>query len=201
MLSTYKYAESIQMMQLTCFCYLELDLVADKAILDVHVPRCMLFPNKNILYEYWQSHSNTLRPGQNGRHFAEHIFKYICLNWHCCIIIQIWLSFLSKVQLMISQHWLSINYLIINDGPFHRRIYTSPWLVLFTVSNLPSGLMCLTVRVLSIGMGSSHTQLTWHTELTTWNIRSSEIWIQTEVSHQHIITVTSRGRHFVSNHL
>ena len=38
---------------------------------------------------------NTLRPRQNGRHFPEDIFKWICLL----------LSLLLRVQLTISQHW------------------------------------------------------------------------------------------------
>ena len=36
----------------------------------------------------WDSVRNTLRPGQNGRHF-ENIFKRIFLYGNCCILIQI----------------------------------------------------------------------------------------------------------------
>ena len=45
---------------------------------------------------------NTLRPGQNGRHFADDIFKCIFLNENVWIPTKISLKF---VQLTIFQHW------------------------------------------------------------------------------------------------
>ena len=39
---------------------------------------------------------NTLRPRQNGRHFADDIFKYIFLNENVWIIIKISLKFVPK---------------------------------------------------------------------------------------------------------
>ena len=45
----------------------------------------------------WQG-VNTLRPGQDGRHFADDIFKYIFLNENIWIVINISLKFVSKGQ-------------------------------------------------------------------------------------------------------
>ena len=45
---------------------------------------------------------NTLRPRQNGRHFADDIFKCIFLNENVSIVVKISLKF---VQLTIFQHW------------------------------------------------------------------------------------------------
>ena len=42
---------------------------------------------------------NTLRPIQNGSHFANTIFKFIFLNENCCISIQILLKFVPKGQI------------------------------------------------------------------------------------------------------
>ena len=39
---------------------------------------------------------NTLKPGQNGRHFADDLFKYIPLNWNVEISIKISLEFVPK---------------------------------------------------------------------------------------------------------
>ena len=45
---------------------------------------------------YELTHSPTPPPGQNGRHFADDIFKCIFLNENLCILIQISLKFVSK---------------------------------------------------------------------------------------------------------
>ena len=37
--------------------------------------------------------TNTLRPGQNGRNFADDILKYIFSDENCCILIEISLKF------------------------------------------------------------------------------------------------------------
>ena len=42
------------------------------------------------------SHINTLRPRQNGRHFADYIFKWIFLNENVRISIKISLKFVPK---------------------------------------------------------------------------------------------------------
>ena len=39
---------------------------------------------------------NTLRPRQNGRHFADDVFKCIFLNKNVCILLQISLKFVPK---------------------------------------------------------------------------------------------------------
>ena len=39
---------------------------------------------------------NTLRPRQNGRHFAEDVFKCIFCNQNLCILIKILLKFVPK---------------------------------------------------------------------------------------------------------
>ena len=51
---------------------------------------------------------NTLRPRQNGRHFADDIFKCIFLNENVWIPIKISLSLFLRVQLTISQHWFRL---------------------------------------------------------------------------------------------
>ena len=42
---------------------------------------------------------NTLRPRQNGLHFADDIFKYIFLNWQVWISLKIWYECVSKVRI------------------------------------------------------------------------------------------------------
>ena len=42
---------------------------------------------------------NTLRPRQNGRHFADDIFKWILLNENVWILIKISLTFVPKVSM------------------------------------------------------------------------------------------------------
>ena len=39
---------------------------------------------------------NTLRPRQNGRHFADDVFKCIFLNEYVCILLKISLKFVAK---------------------------------------------------------------------------------------------------------
>ena len=48
---------------------------------------------------------NTLRPSQNGRHFADDIFKCIFLNWSIWILIKFHWSLFLRVQLIICHHW------------------------------------------------------------------------------------------------
>ena len=48
---------------------------------------------------------NTLRPRQNGRHFADDNFKCLFLNENVWNSIKISLKFVRKVQLTIFQHW------------------------------------------------------------------------------------------------
>ena len=43
--------------------------------------------------------------GQFGRHFADSIFKFSFLCELFCILIYVSLTFISKIQLAISQHW------------------------------------------------------------------------------------------------
>ena len=67
---------------------------------------------------YLGSHSKykpvyTLKPWQNGCHFANDIFKFISLNENCCILIQILLKFVPKglisnkpaMVLIMAWHW------------------------------------------------------------------------------------------------
>ena len=53
---------------------------------------------------------STLRPRQNGRHFADDIFKCIFLNENVCISLKISLKFVSKVRMnntpAMVQKWL-----------------------------------------------------------------------------------------------
>ena len=41
-------------------------------------------------------HDELISPGQNGRHFADDIFKYICMNESVSILIKISLKFVAK---------------------------------------------------------------------------------------------------------
>ena len=48
---------------------------------------------------------NTLRPRQNGRNFADDIFKYVSLNENLWISIPIPLKLVPEGLITISQHW------------------------------------------------------------------------------------------------
>ena len=50
-----------------------------------------------IALENWLFIFNTLRPRQNGRHFPDDIFKYICFNENVLISIKFPLKFIPKV--------------------------------------------------------------------------------------------------------
>ena len=56
-------------------------------------------------WRYWYSF-DTLRPGQNGRHFADDIFIWILLNENVGVSIKFLLKFIRWVQLTASQHWV-----------------------------------------------------------------------------------------------
>ena len=49
---------------------------------------------------------NSSPPGQNGRHFADDIFRYIFVNKRYCILIIIALKFVPKGPIKITWHWL-----------------------------------------------------------------------------------------------
>ena len=51
---------------------------------------------------------NTLRPGHDGRHFADDIFTCIVINENCCIVIKFSLKCVRKIQLTIIQHLVQI---------------------------------------------------------------------------------------------
>ena len=54
----------------------------------------------DMMYCSWRlSVINTLRPRQNGRHFADDIFKHIFLNENVCISIKMSLKFVLKGQI------------------------------------------------------------------------------------------------------
>ena len=73
---------------------------------------------------------NTLRPTQNGRHFADDMFKWIFLNENVWIPIEISLKFVPKgpinnipalVRIMAGRQAI----IWTNDDPVQRRIYAS----------------------------------------------------------------------------
>ena len=68
------------------------------------------------LYSFWVV--NTLRPRQNGRHFADDIFKYIFLNENVWIPIKISLKF-DPVTIQATSHYLNEWWLV------YWRIYAS----------------------------------------------------------------------------
>ena len=49
---------------------------------------------------------NSYPPGQNGRHFADHIFRCIFVNKKCIFNLQFYnIRSYPRVQLIITQHW------------------------------------------------------------------------------------------------
>ena len=77
---------------------------------------------------------NTLRPRQNGRHFADAIFKCNLLNENVWIPIKSSLKFVPKgpinyipalVQIMAWQHNRRQAIIWTNDDPVQQRIYAS----------------------------------------------------------------------------
>ena len=69
-------------------------------------------PNVSILYIIvtvnhidWHNTFNTLRPRQNGRHFADDIFKCIFLTKMFEFQLKFHSSLFLRVQLTIFQHW------------------------------------------------------------------------------------------------
>ena len=62
---------------------------------------------------------NTLRPRQNGRHFADDIFKYIFLNKNAWISLKISLKFVPRVQIN--------NILALVQIMAWRRLGDKPW--------------------------------------------------------------------------
>ena len=44
----------------------------------------------------WVIKFNTLRPGQDGRHFSDDIFKCIFINENCCVLIKCSLKYVRK---------------------------------------------------------------------------------------------------------
>ena len=76
---------------------------------------------------------NSSHLGQNGRHFADHIFKCIFMNEKICISIRISLKFFPKCPIdkkrIGSGNGLALNnreaIIWIDADPVHRRIYAS----------------------------------------------------------------------------
>ena len=102
-------------------------------------------PDPMVMYHQWDPLTlNTLRPRQNGRHFADIIFKCIFLNENVWISIEISLKFIPKgpmhnipalVQIMAcadqaTSHYLHQWWLI------YWRIYTSLGLTELTLNML-----------------------------------------------------------------
>ena len=74
-----------------------------------------------------------LMPRQNGRQFAEDIFKRVFLNENFRTLIEISLKFVRKVQINNKQHrfmkywrWLATSHYLTNDRLAYWRIYVSP---------------------------------------------------------------------------
>ena len=63
--------------------------------------------SKNLIRQFFELNRvfNTLRPRQNGRHFADDIFKYIFLNENAWISLKISLKFVPKGPINNIQHW------------------------------------------------------------------------------------------------
>ena len=67
---------------------------------------------------------NTLRPEQNGQHFADNIFKCVFLKWNNCILIRISLKFVPEGPIDQS-HNAPVPY------PTIQHIRTEMWIFLF----------------------------------------------------------------------
>ena len=71
----------------------------------------------------------TLRPGQNGCHFADDMFKFIFVYENCCIFIQICIKVVPKVPINISDDELVLDrrqaIIWTNDGLFYWKIFAS----------------------------------------------------------------------------
>ena len=89
--------------------------------------------NRNLSKSHWplDTFLNTLRPRQNGRHFADAIFKCIFLNENVSIAIKISLKFVPKgpinnipalVQIMA---WRRPSHNLNQWWSVYRRIYAS----------------------------------------------------------------------------
>ena len=67
--------------------------------------------------------NNTVRLGRNGYHFANNILKLIFLYDNNCILIQIWLNLVARVQLILCQ--MSVLVKIITLKRWQAIIWTS----------------------------------------------------------------------------
>ena len=103
-----------------------------------------MYCDANRTHNYWGV-LNTLRERQNGRHFADDIYKSIFVNEKVQFNFH-WSLFLG-VQLTINQH-CSDNGLVpnmrqaiiwTNDCLVYRRIYASPGLIELNISYIKSG--------------------------------------------------------------
>ena len=58
-----------------------------------------------VSYHHSSNSVNSSSPWQNGRHFADDIFKRICLYEEVRILIKISLKFVLRDQFTITRHW------------------------------------------------------------------------------------------------
>ena len=77
--------------QISTYCF---DIVLDGSIPDVHINVPLLHQVSGYLI--YPLYINSFLPGQNGRHFVDHIFRCICVNEKFCILIKISLKFVPK---------------------------------------------------------------------------------------------------------
>ena len=68
---------------------------------------CCWWGNSYCLLAVSHCTVNSSPPGQNGRHFADNIFRCIFVNEKICILIKISLRLFLSVQLTINQHWFT----------------------------------------------------------------------------------------------
>ena len=63
---------------------------------------------KSVISKHKSTLIDSYPLGQNGRRFVEYIFKYIFMNDKFCLLIQIWLMFVSKGLIYIGpgNEWL-----------------------------------------------------------------------------------------------
>ena len=61
--------------------------------------------NPQFHFCYLMGMFNSFPPGQNGRHFADDIFRCIFVNEKICIWLKFHWSLFLRLQLTINQHW------------------------------------------------------------------------------------------------
>ena len=104
-------------------CLIIYNILYDKLSLR-RLPHCPVIGMGSEIYKITKP-LNTLRPRQNGRHFADDIFKRIFLNESVSISIKISLKFVSKSQFIIFLNCQATSHYLNQWWLIYWRIYAS----------------------------------------------------------------------------